>query len=182
MTPAARYYSQYEADEKLSDLSWKLLWHVEWFNPVHAMDFGAGNGKHCKVLHDKGIVTLALDISKVNVAKAIFGLDLPFVALGSDAHLRHLANFDVVFTCSVLDHIEDVERIIQEFQRIANKAVVLAEPLKHDPDMMYWAHDYESMGFTTYETGYIGDDGNEYFIFVWQKEQLDMDFQPMKND
>lgn len=181
MTPQ-HYYSFYEADDTLSLLSDELIRTILSFKPIAALDFGSGSGKHSAVLNKHGVCTMALDISKVNTCIAAFKHGLPCVILGDETYLRHLANIDVVFTCSVLDHIEKVDGIIGEFKRIANKAVILAEPSIHDPEMMYFAHDYASMGFVKQDFSYASPaDGNTYFIWVLNKEH-DLDGMPIEND
>jgi 2-polyprenyl-3-methyl-5-hydroxy-6-metoxy-1,4-benzoquinol methylase len=166
---ADQAYRYYRADDNLSALSYKLLRAVMEFQPASVLDFGCGSGKHCDWLRNNEVVTHGVDISPVNVSVAMYKHDLPFISLGNQDHLRFMTNYDCVITCSVLDHIESVELIIEDFKRIANKAIILAEPLHHDPDNFYYAHDYESMGFHKVETGYVGEDGNEYFLFVWVK-------------
>jgi len=169
MKSAQFYYSAYRADDKLSLLSGQLINDILDYKPNSVLDFGMGTGKHIKQLHDLGIVTFGIDISRDNVCTAMFKHDLPFVALGTEAHLRHIVNIDIVTTCSVLDHIENVEGIIGEFKRIANKAVVIAEPLLHDPENFYYAHNYFEMGFNQSNFEWIGEDGNIYFIWHWLK-------------
>lgn len=163
------YYAAYIADRTISRLSSQLLIEIMEYNPSSAFEFGHGSGKHLSELHKMDVVTFGIDISRDNVCTSMFAYNLPFVGVGTEAHLRHLVNMDVVFTCSVLDHIESVSGIIGEFKRICNKAVVLAEPQHHEPELFYWSHDYELFGFKKTNFSWIGEDGVTYFIWIWIK-------------
>lgn len=175
---ASQYYKSYVADDTISPLSEELIKTILNYRPMHVLDFGSGSGKHSNILNREGIVTLAIDISMMNTVRAHAKYDLPFVACTNETYLGHLANIDVVFTCSVLDHIEDVSNIIKHFQRIANKSVVLAET-QNSPDEFYYSHDYERFGFKKLSASTDIDfrwrseppegDGATYHIWVWNK-------------
>lgn len=172
MTDAKQFYMGYEADDNLSPLSERLINEILILNPVHVLDFGFGSGKHLSVLHKKGIVTHGIDISKTNVVTAIFKHSLPSVQLGDESYLRHCCNYDVVTTCSVLDHIKDIDGIIQEFKRIANKAVLIAET-NDQPGPHYYPHTYEDYGFNKIDFSWKSEmgDGANYFIWIWWKQK-----------
>jgi hypothetical protein len=109
-----------------------------------------------------------MDVSWLNITHA-FTKGLRFLVLGDETHLRHLCNFDVVFTVSVLDHIEDVGGVINEFKRIANKSIYLAET-NDVPGQYYYPHDYESYGFKKLDFGWKSEaDGAVYNIYKWNK-------------
>lgn len=163
------FYKTYRADDKLSTLSSRLLYEISLFHPVHALEFGMGTGKHLNVLNIDGVATIGIDISPYNVAKAIHKYDLPCAICGDETYLRNLCNLDVVFTCSVLDHIEDITGIIDEFKRIANRAVIIAETVD-TPSDYYYSHDFESYGFKALSFQWKGQDGAVYRIWKWEKE------------
>lgn len=169
---AKEYYKSYIADDSLSELSHELISIIERYSPIHVLDFGAGSGKHSSILHKKGISTIAIDVSMMNVVRAHAKYDLPFVACGDETYLRNLANVDIVFTCSVLDHIETVSGIIGEFKRIANKAVILAET-QDIPGELYYNHDYAAYGFKKVKQWFKMEqgDGATYYIWKWEKGQ-----------
>ncbi len=167
MTPK-EYYKSYQADDKLSNLSRELLNEIMYYEPVHVLDFGCGTGKHLSPLNAAEICTIGIDISPMNVYKAIHKYDLPCVICSDETYLRNLCNVDVVFTCSLLDHIEDITAIIEEFKRIANKAVILAETNSIHVNH-YFQHDYEELGFEKTAFGWIGDDQATYHIWKWNK-------------
>lgn len=162
MTPE-KFYSTYQADDNLSPLSHKLISLVDNCSPMHVLDFGCGTGKHLNAL-PKHVVTCGLDISLINLIHANVRNNCNFLALGDQQHLGHLRHFDVVMTCSVLDHIEHIDKIITEFKRIAQKAIFLAET-NDVPGEYYYPHDYESYGFVKHNFQYTGEDGANYFIW-----------------
>lgn len=166
---AKEYYRTYQADDKLSDLSRELLSEVMKYDPVHVLDFGCGTGKHLCPLNGAGIATIGIDISPMNCYKAIHKYDLPCIICSDETYLRNLCNIDVVFTCSVLDHIEAPYDIIEEFKRIANKAVILAETDSTGVGDHYFSHLYNAYGFRPLTFQYVGEDGAVYGLWVWEK-------------
>ena len=171
MSEAKEFYKTYLADDSPSVLSWRLINEIEQCEPVHVLEFGMGTGKNLR-LFDHKIVTAGIDVSFLNVTHAIARNEIPFSILGDETHLRHLCNFDVVFTCSVLDHIEHIDGIIEEFKRIANKGIFLAET-NDAPGSYYYPHDYESLGFEKidFQWNSQSGDGANYFIWKWIKQE-----------
>jgi len=162
MTPE-NFYKNYSADDNMSDLSYKLYELITELKPMHVFEFGCGSGKNLVAFDMQKIVTCGLDISSMNVIRSNIKNELPFVIIGNQYHLGHLANFDVAFTCSVLDHIEDIDQIIIDLKRIA-KTVFLAET-NDVPSKFYFPHNYESYGFTKIDFEWTGQDGAKYFIW-----------------
>lgn len=167
------FYKTYWADEELSELSAKLINEITSIKPVHALEFGSGTGKHLDILESFNITCAGIDISAINSVTAITKKKHYCTIYGDETYLRNLCNFDVVFTCSVLDHIEDISRIVGEFKRIANKCVLVAET-NDVPGPHYFPHNYEEYGFKKLDFIWKsrGDqgDGASYFIWVWIKE------------
>lgn len=168
MTPK-EFYLNYVADDNLSSLSDKLIECINNENPAHALDFGCGSGKHSHILNTFGVSTIALDLSLANIIRSQAKYDLPCVMCCDEKYLRNLINIDVVFTCSVLDHVEDITGIISEFKRIANKAIYLAET-NDTPSGHYFYHSYESFGFTKldFEWKSEGKDGDGCVYNIWE--------------
>lgn len=170
MKSAKEFYRNYQADDTFSELSKYLVTEIYKYNPAHALEFGSGSGKHLSNLIKGGIDACGLDISITNVLNSHFKNENKFLILGDETNLRHLCNFDVVFTCSVLDHIEDIHDILKEFKRIANKAVIVAETCDIVGDY-YYAHAYKALGFEP--TGVYWEspsDGAKYYIWKWEKQ------------
>lgn len=171
MSEAKEFYRTYLADDGPSVLSSELVNQIEELNPAHVLEFGMGTGKNLRML-DYGIAVAGIDISFLNITHAIARNEIPCAILGDETHLRHLCNFDVVFTCSVLDHIEHIDGIIDEFKRIANKGIFLAET-NDVPGPYYYPHDYESYGFEKIDFKWNSQsgDGADYFIWKWIKSE-----------
>lgn len=174
MKPVKEYYRTYQADESMLPLNEFLCREIVAMKPAHVLEFGCGTGKNLLMIQSEApeIDTFGIDISFLNCIKA-FGKDLNNITHGDEGMLGHLGNFDVVFTCSVLDHIEDIESIIEELKRIANKSIVIAETNTFDGNY-YWKHNYEAYGFELHK--YVGgfpspDDGGMYFIWKWNKPE-----------
>lgn len=163
------YYSTYQADNQFSLLSKITLSEIIKFTPSHVLEFGCGTGKNLAPLDKAGIPTIGLDISMMNVINAKTKNDLPCVMCCDESYLRNLANIDVIFTISVLDHIENIDGIIGEFIRIANKAVILSET-NDVPADYYYPHDYESYGFEKQSFRWKSEaDKAEYGIWILKK-------------
>lgn len=165
---AREYYRSYQADDSLSPLSDKLIEEIMSYNPANALDFGCGSGKHMNVLRSLGVTTAGVDISMMNIVRAYGKYELPCLLYGNEEYLRNLRNFDVVFTCSVLDHIQDITHIIEDFKRIAWKSVILAET-NDSPAEHYYPHVYENYGFEKGKFSWTGEDGAVYHIWRWNK-------------
>lgn len=170
------YYRSYKADDGTSLLNHMTVDEILKFNPNHVFEYGCGSGKNLRLIQQRnGKITVSgLDISLINVLQATVKNNLPHVSLGDENYLRHYCNFDVCVTVSVLDHIEYIDGIVQELQRIANKAVVIAECLDEDPENYYYFHDYSKYGFDLVEgSDYLSEgDGRMYFIYVWTKGKV----------
>lgn len=175
LTPK-QYYANYQADNNLCPLNHAVVDEVLKFNPDYVFEFGSGTGKNLKLIQQKqteiarsNISVAGLDLSFINTIISRAKNDLPLTMCGDEYHLRHLTNFDVVFTVSVLDHIEDINGIITEFKRISNKGIVLAETNSKE-DNYYYRHNYEL--YTFKEIGFkwhSPDDDCTYKIWTWNK-------------
>jgi SAM-dependent methyltransferase len=164
-----QFYKNYVADDEISMLSIRLFNEILELKPVHVFEFGCGTGKNLKLFDNEGIATIGSDISFVNIVTGIVKHRLPCMIYCDETYLRNIINCDVVFTCSVLDHIEDPEEIIQEFKRIANKSVFLAET-NDIPADFYYPHPYEDYGFTKIDFSWTSrGDRAVYNIWVWKK-------------
>lgn len=174
MQTPKEFYKTYQADDSFSELSEKICKLIAQEGAVHAFEFGMGSGKHLRRLRSKGICTFGMDISILNCIRA--QSEMLNVALGDESNLRHLVNFDCVFTVSVLDHIENVSEIIGEFKRICNKAVFIAET-NDIGGPHYFPHEYESYGFRLLNFEWHSEaDGCDYHIWQWRKEWTIMEY------
>ena len=171
--PAKQYYETYLADDNLSDLNKDLVEEVLKEKPMHVFEYGAGTGKNLRYIQklDKTISVTGIDVSKINYIYAVVRNEIPHFAIGDESALRHYCNFDVVITCSVLDHIEEIRGIIAELKRIANKAVIIAECIEQDHDNYYYKHDYTRWGFVKIMglDRVSEGDGKMYSVYKWKK-------------
>jgi len=168
------YYQSYLADDNMAPLNEKLVERVLAYYPGDVLEFGCGTGKNLKAIKQKRLSTFCygLDVSLINVIHANIKNELPFVSVGNESLLRYVHNFDVIFTCSVLDHIKDVDGIIKSFQQIAKRAVVLAET-NDVPGEFYFPHNYESYGFHKIDFEWKSNgDGATYHIWVWHNTKF----------
>jgi 2-polyprenyl-3-methyl-5-hydroxy-6-metoxy-1,4-benzoquinol methylase len=172
MTPAKAFYETYLADDNIAEINKVLAHEVLVLGPNHVFEFGCGTGKNLKLIQKMqtsyakaNIVTAGIDLSFLNITHAIVKNNQKFVSIGDESHLGYYSNFDVVFTCSVLDHIEDIDKIISNFKRMA-KTVILAET-NDVPADYYYPHNYEQYGFKKTNFNWTGEDGAEYFIWKW---------------
>lgn len=173
------YYSTYKADDKISNLNRFLIQKIMSYNPASVFEFGCGTGKildRIRKAYSPSIARIGIDISEVNVNTAKLKGRGKFVLLGDETRLEEFVDWDVCFTCSVLDHIPDKKQlrfIIDNLKRIAKTAVVICETTD-SPGKYYFTHDYESFGFKKTNIEYQSEKtkkggGAVYSIWVWEK-------------
>lgn len=170
------YYRRYLADDSLQELNHKLVEEILKFDPASVFEFGMGTGKNLNLFKnnvcsysESNIVTFGIDISPIAVLTSMTKYSLDFVGIGDETKLVNFTNFDCVFTCSVLDHVEDKEfkLIITNFKRIAKKAIILAET-NDIVSEFYYKHDYEKHGFKKIDYNWTSqDDCANYNIWVY---------------
>jgi 2-polyprenyl-3-methyl-5-hydroxy-6-metoxy-1,4-benzoquinol methylase len=172
MRPDAKaYYRSYVANNIVSPLNEKLIEDILSFHPKSVLEFGCGVGKNLELLGDKVDEHLGIDISAtaVDIARK---KNLTVIN-GDERTLKTIKNHDIVFTCSVLDHIEEIDNIVSEFKRIANLAIVIAET-NTKVGRFYYPHDYESLGFVKTGYVYVSNQANEeapYHIWHYKRNQ-----------
>jgi trans-aconitate methyltransferase len=142
------FYTNYIADGEIDDLDKQLIDLILKYKPNSVFEFGCGSGKNLKLIKDKTqCETWGQDISLLNcINSKLKGIDC--VIIGDERHMPQ-RKFDVVFTCSVLDHInhEAINQTIKNLIFSAKKAVVIFEAREENPSVFYYNHDYESFGF-----------------------------------
>lgn len=166
---AKSFYRSYVAKDSILPLNEKLVQDILSYNPKSVLEFGCGVGKNLELLKWKVQDHLGIDISEkaVEIAKKK-NLN---VICADETKLKTIEDYDVVFTCSVLDHIEYIDNIVDDLKRIANTAIVVAET---NTKLMrfYYPHDYESLGFvkTDYEyTSALPKEEAVYCIWHYRK-------------
>jgi len=166
-----RYYKNYMADEKPSQLNEKLTEVIRSFKPESVFEFGCGTGKNLLLLRNHVPNLSGIELSKKAVERCQEkGLS---VIQGDESEVPNQLPVDVAFTCSVLDHIIDIGVIINHLKTLAKKAVVICET-NDIVAKYYYHHDYISYGFIPIDYSYslskeLGGDGATYKIYVWKK-------------
>lgn len=162
---AKSYYRSYIANSTISPLNEQLIRDVLAYHPKSVFEFGCGVGKNLELLKGNVEEHLGIDIS----AKAV---DIATsknlnVICDDEARLETIKNHDIVFTCSVLDHIKDIDNIVNELKRIAGIAIVIAET-NTKVGRFYYPHDYESLGFVKTDYSYVSTQAKEKAIYyIW---------------
>jgi trans-aconitate methyltransferase len=178
---AKEYFSKhFLADDKVRDLNHILVDEILKYKPESVFEFGCGQGKNLDLLKHKKqwcpAYVHGYDISHAALTEAIKKGRL-YTRWGSEDQLQFIPskNYDVSFTCSVLDHIEHeitVDHIIADLKRISKNAVILLETQSNIPENYYYIHDYESYGFTKIRDciSRPEDDGDGLLYSIWKWE------------
>ena len=151
------YKNTHEAGNEIVFLHEKLVEIIESIKPHYSVfEFGCGTGKNLdriRAFCSNVFEVRGLDISPKNLAKGHdlynggFGKEIIFQE-GDESRLKKYKDgyFTITFTCSVLDHIEDIDEIIKQFKRITTTSIILVET-NTIVNQYYFAHNYESYGF-----------------------------------
>lgn len=167
---AKSFYLTYQANDRIYEIDDTLVRLVLAEHPRSVLDFGTGTGKNLRLLlnlHDKTkepINVCGIDVSFLNIIYAKAKNDIPFVICGDEYFLCRLTEFDVIMTCSVLCHIEDIDRIIEDFKTIARKSIIIAET-NDIVGEFYYPHDYESYGFKDLKIDWYSAGNNATYKF-----------------
>ncbi|HEX7031565.1 MAG TPA: class I SAM-dependent methyltransferase [Nitrososphaera sp.] len=162
---AKTFYRSYIANDLILPLNERLIQDVLSYNPKSVLEFGCGVGKNLALIKDKVPNSLGIDISAEAVELATKkGLN---VICGDENILKTIENYDVVFTCSVLDHMEYIDEIVSDLKRIANTAIVIAETNTR-VGKFYYPHDYDSLGFVKTDYQYNSTQAKkEAIYYIW---------------
>lgn len=164
------FYKSYIADDRISPLAENMMDVMVQAGVKSAFEMGAGTGKHLKWLSENGIQVMGIDISLLNCFKAQANL-IP-VSYGDETNLKFFTSFDVAFTVSVLDHIEDISDIVIELKRMAPTVwLIETDDIINE---FYFAHDYEALGFDRMGLSWDSDgDGATYQLYKYSKDVPD---------
>ena len=124
-------------------------------NPRNVFEFGCHDGRNLALLQalNHNITCSGIDINPRAIANGIRKWKSLFLFCGDESRLKENPNlaYDVVFTSSVLCHIEQPKEIISDLVRMAKRGVLLCET-QEIKGKYYWAHDYRSMGFKLFKS------------------------------
>jgi ubiquinone/menaquinone biosynthesis C-methylase UbiE len=164
------FYTNYIADSKFDEIDRILIDFILQHKPESVYEFGCGSGKNLMAIAAQAkCETWGQDISVLNCMNTkLKGVDC--VIIGDERHMP-LRQFDVSFTCSVLDHItpESIEQVIGNLVACATKAVYIFEARVNNPENFYWNHDYEKYGFQKLLSCQSAGDGYIYDLLMLSK-------------
>lgn len=112
---------------------YEIAEYVLGMRPKSVLEFGCSSGRNLAVMRelDSKVHLEGVDMAKIPVRNgAIFHPTIKY-NLGDETFLNKLPDgaFDVVFTCSVLDHIPDWKPVYAELKRVAASHLILIEPI-----------------------------------------------------
>ncbi len=113
-------YGDFAPDPASRDLpGLKARWLVERLPPAAAplvLDYGVGEGKHLHLIRS---VRPQARLVGVDIRAPHAAADFEFHLVAGDAALPFATNtYDVVVSCDVLEHVEDLERSVAEIHRV----------------------------------------------------------------
>lgn len=122
-SPDTWAYGDFAPDPTRRDLAGlKARWLLERLPPAAAplvLDYGAGEGKH---LHLVRSVKPQARLVGVDIRPAHSAVDFEFHQVAASAPLPFPADtYDVVISFDVLEHVESVDRSLDEIQRVLRK-------------------------------------------------------------
>lgn len=116
-------YGDFAPDPTRCDLAGlKARWLIEQLPPAVAprvLDYGVGEGKH---LHLVRSARPQARLAGVDIRPAHGAVDFEFHQVAASAPLPFPSDtYDVVISCDVLEHVESVDRSLDEIQRVLRK-------------------------------------------------------------
>ncbi len=119
-SPDTWVYGDFAPDPARRDLpGLKARWLVEELPAAadpRVLDYGAGEGKH---LHLVRSVKPQARLVGVDIRAAHTAVDFEFHQVAADAPLPFAdATFDLVISCDVLEHVEDIGQSLDEIRRV----------------------------------------------------------------
>lgn len=100
---------------------------------IHVLELGGGNGFQASLLDSLGVKVKSIDVALPVGQQAFFpveiydGLTIPFLD----------ATFDIVFSSNVLEHVQDIDVMMAEIQRVL-KPEGLAIHILPTPTWRFW--------------------------------------------
>jgi SAM-dependent methyltransferase len=119
-SPDAWVYGDFAPDPHARDLpGLKAAWIVAQLPPGESpavLDYGAGEGKHLRLI--RGVRPRARLVG-VDIRPVHSNVDFEFHRIDADASLPFPADhFDVIVSCDVLEHVESLDRSLEEIHRV----------------------------------------------------------------
>jgi len=167
-----KYYIENNIDPKAFPMNHKIASLIASEKPGFVMEFGCNNAVNLKIIKSMRpkCIVAGVDINTQSIAKAVVNVQGNF-AVGDEDALKYVEkkSYDVVFTCSVLDHMPYVLDVIRQFKRIAKQSIFVCET-QEVLSKYYFAHNYKSMGFKKiHSMKSVGDSlGNNALYEIWK--------------
>ncbi len=166
---AKEYYrTGKRSDWEPNTMRLELIKEIRGMRPRLVFEFGCGAGENLNILSMADIGVQGIEINQDEVDEAHRN-GLSCVFQGDECSLRNYYpnTFDISFTIGVLDHIPDIQQVVNDLRMLTKRWIYCLEtndiPYKH-----YYPHDYEALGFYKLHS-YISDgDGVKYHL--WRKE------------
>lgn len=146
------FYTNYNNGHVIYECNKRIIGLINGMNPYSVLEYGCGTGKNLNLIRAERRV--GIDLSRpaiVDGIKSYEGIDFIY---SDEAILSSFRNkqFDVSFTVSVLDHIEDIDFILEQLKVVSG--VIYALESKDKWQEYCYAHDYLDMGFKDMNYGW----------------------------
>lgn len=139
------YKNRYMVQTKVVPLNVLMYDIFEKMKPESVFEFGCNCGKNLDELQKRGLKDLhGIDINKraLEYGKDNFDVGLSY---GDETFLKAIPDnkYDLVFTCSVLCHMLDIEDTLKQLRRIGKRLIVV-ETHETPKNRIYFVnHDYK---------------------------------------
>jgi hypothetical protein len=148
-TPRQHYYQQYDSVVRFISYYYQCKTVMD-LQPQSVLEIGIGNKSVSNYLKERGIFVTTCDYNEE--------LRPDYITDIRDLSCFQDNSFDVVMACEILEHLpwEDIDHVLQDFQRITKKYVVISLPWSGGyinlaitfPYIRNWFHkDYINVGF-----------------------------------
>lgn len=144
MNKAKEHYTeQYHPQIKMSPINKKTYEFIKSLEIKTAFEFGCNTGRHLLKFRKMGIKSFGIDINSTSIFYARFLNKLENVEVADELSFKNIPDnsFDMVFTNSVLCHIEYIDDILKNLKRISKKHLIMVEAIKRQ-GTHWWPHNY----------------------------------------
>ena len=145
------YANRYHPQRNLSEANVRLYNTILDLDVETIFEFGCGVGRHLEKLKDWGYTVTGMDISEQCVDEAkILGLN---VLHGDESMLHHIKPKDLVFTNTVLCHMNEKDALVAQklLRRIASKYLITCECVSKTNNF-WWVHEYKGKSLYTIDS------------------------------
>jgi len=157
------YKDNYHVQAEISKLNLLTYGFISSYEPESVFEFGCNMGRHLNQLRDLfkcHVFGIDINENSIRSGNKLFGFEN---LIKDETYLKEIPtnSYDIVFTNSVLCHIEEIDDIVKELRRIARTAVVVCETRLKKGEHWY-NHGYN--GFTSVISQYAKTVGCIYEV------------------